>query len=581
VEENLKELRFSQFLEWSIWKAVRRYSVAHKHTRGSIWLLVVAVLLGSLAIDGGARASANETGLMDYRDVAELGTTLQALAAGSSHAQLFTIGYSTDYKTTPNSPRRYPIYAIRISASTDETLQDDYRKNSILFEAGTHPREWLATESTLMLTEYLVNHAEDTRSRVPNLLAGADIWIIPLTTPAGRAIDDQHGGDPTRYSTTPLTLGWRGDGDTRGCAYGVNVARNFSSGWIQETSSDCINDPGISDSPDDYRGFAPFSTEEATALRTFVHNHSISMAVVIHSPDQKIWNMWKDTDVAGTAIVSTAKALWDAGVAGSDLQLARESVGNGQGQFSAWLSSSSDTAGEPDMGTLRGIQTFFIELPFDEGKYTGEYRDRANDTSNRFHPSSAHVRDLVRGSFIPMAQELIYQSRSPGCPTLGDRPWLAKCPARDFGLTGAKIGPAALMLGQLESAAARCDGTVQGGTCNGNIQRARNHLIAGQYRLYYRVQNFSTQAGYDDVDVRLMVAHTTPEGGETVVSRASFSNLAVQEARTGTFMLYVDHPGADYTVTLEVRPAGGFSSGAVDGFTNNDKKVFMFRAYSL
>jgi hypothetical protein len=36
---------------------------------------------------------------------------------------------------------------------------------------------------------------------------------------------------------------------------------------------------------------------------------------------------------------------------------------------------------------------------------------------------------------------------------------------------------------------------------------------------------------------------------------------------------------ADYTVTLEVRPAGGFNSGTLDSFQPNDKKVFKFRAY--
>lgn len=100
------------------------------------------------------------------------------------------MGYSTDYQTNPRQPRHYPIYALRISGSIDEAIQDDPRKNSILFEAGMHPREWLATESCLMLAEYLVEHAEDEQSLIPTLLQGTDIWIIPLTTVAGRVLDD-------------------------------------------------------------------------------------------------------------------------------------------------------------------------------------------------------------------------------------------------------------------------------------------------------------------------------------------------------------------------------------------------------
>lgn len=83
---------------------------------------------------------------MNYRDVAELTRALQNLADSSRHAQLFTIGHGIDYKTDPRLPGIYPIHAIRISASTDETIGDDYRKNSVLFEAGMHPREWLPTE---------------------------------------------------------------------------------------------------------------------------------------------------------------------------------------------------------------------------------------------------------------------------------------------------------------------------------------------------------------------------------------------------------------------------------------------------
>jgi hypothetical protein len=79
-------------------------------------------------------------GRMDYRDAEELAAALEALDQQSDQAQLYTIGYSTDYVTHPDQPRHYPIYALRISASANESIQDDPRKNSILFEAGMHPR---------------------------------------------------------------------------------------------------------------------------------------------------------------------------------------------------------------------------------------------------------------------------------------------------------------------------------------------------------------------------------------------------------------------------------------------------------
>src|SRR6185295_15576545 len=88
-------------------------------------------------------------GLANYRDAAEVDARLTELAAGSTHAQLYTIGASLDYHTNPRRRTLSSIRAIRISASTDERVGDDIGKNSILFEAGTHPREWLSTESAL------------------------------------------------------------------------------------------------------------------------------------------------------------------------------------------------------------------------------------------------------------------------------------------------------------------------------------------------------------------------------------------------------------------------------------------------
>jgi hypothetical protein len=390
-------------------------------------------------------------------------------------------------------------------------------------------------------------------------------------------IDDPRGGNPCFFSTDPLDGGWRGNGETRLCNSGVNVARNFSRGW-NDAPGDCAgSDAG------NYRGFAPFSTLEATALRTFVQNHGISLAVVVHAPDEKIWNLWGDEDVAGKGISELGELAWRVyRLDDPNLALARTGVGRGQGQFSAWLSGTSNTANEPDDETVRSIQTVFIELPFLSDNYKGDFRYRDNDDSNRFHPSGERVRDLIRRNFIPMAVELIYQSRSPGCPTIGGFPWAARCPGRDFGLAGAKIGRSRLGAGALWTNSAGCLGNVVNGQCDRAPVPARDYLRAGSYTLYYRVQNFGIGQRDDDVDVKLTLTRTIqpPEGSEPSVSSEiqSFSNLAKQETRTGSFALNIDTVGADYTVSLEVRPAGGFHSGARDDFNSNDKKVFKFRA---
>lgn len=534
---------------------------------------------------------------MDYRDVSELNGVLQNLADNSRHAQLVNIGVSLDHKSNPKLAELYPIYALRVSSSINENIGDDYQKNSILFEAGMHPREWLATESTLMLAEYLVEHAEDVASFVPEMLSKVDVWLIPLSNPSGRAIDDRSGGDPRRFSRAPNEGGWRGNGDIRGCEYGVNVARNFSSGWDSVASTDCTDDPDgsnddipdnkNSDAPRHYRGFAPFSSPEAAALRQFVQNHSISMAVVVHSNAEKIWNLWQSKgDMGGRGICELAEFSWRIyQLDDPNLALSIEKVGGGFGQFSGWLSDSSDVAGQPDIGTMRSIQTIYIELPFQDSNYTCAYGFKPFDQSNAFHPSGEHVRDLIRRNFIQMAIELIYQSRSPGCPTVGGAPQKAHCPANDFGLVGAKIGGGGRNAGQLTTNPAGCLGAIVNGVCDQAPVSARDFLRIGKHNVYFRIQNFGDRAEQANADVRLTLLSTIHrlDGDETSTRKEimSFSNLSVQEAQSGSFQINVDRADADYTVMLEVRPAGGFKAGGQpDDFNPNDKKVFKFRAIS-
>jgi len=172
--------------------------------------------------------SSAHAGLMPYYNVDEAEARLMELD-GSPFARLFRIGYSYDYTADPNDPYRYPVYALRISADGDD-VEDNYRKNAILFECGMHPREWLSIESCMRLAGYLVEKADGQRSTVAALLSEVDVWIIPMSNPAGRYLDSP-GGDPTLYATSPSRKGWRGNGDTRLCNYGVNVARNFSRGF--------------------------------------------------------------------------------------------------------------------------------------------------------------------------------------------------------------------------------------------------------------------------------------------------------------------------------------------------------------
>lgn len=490
---------------------------------------------------------------MNYHDVSELSAALATLDRQSAHVRRFTIGYSYSIAAGNSTGTAHTISAVRISESTT-TIRDDPGRNSILFECGSHAREWMATQSCLTLATYLANNAQNEGSGVPALLRKADVYIIPLTNIAGRLLDDNQEGDPEEFNRDVLTAGWRGNGDRRDCNSGTDIARNFSRNWSNATANCAF----------DYRGFAPFSSSEASALRQFVQNQSVSMVVIVHTNAEQINNYWEDAP--GNGNVALAQWIWFGGLGGAPLGLAESTVGTGLGQFSAWLAQTSDTAGEPDLGTRRGIRTIFVELPITSDHYAAPYRFAPNDRSNGFHPSGqAGVTSLLDNSFIPLAKHFIGYAGSPEC-----NPRLAICPAVDFGLMGAKIAIHSLRAGAIETQPAYK--LLEAG--RETIMPARDYLAAGRYSVYYRVQNLTSLDREADVAV-------TVEDGVAPVTVTRTYNL---RASTGTFdRVEFDFDGnaVDYKVTIEVRPRHGFVTGANDDFTDNNKKIFKFRSYMV
>ncbi len=280
---------------------------------------------------------------MNYHDFAETEAALVFMDNFSEFVKLETIGYSYDYRYSSTDPTAYPIYAIRISADTPASSGDRYDRNGVLFDCACHAREWLTSESCLLLAQYLVNNRTNAGSGVPELLQYADVWVIPMVTPSGRIIDDTHSGDPTQFfQNADYSTGWRNNGDTRLCDMGVNPARNFSSGFNDKSTAPYCSSI--------YRGFAPFSTSEANALREFVENHTISFAVTTHSNGQEIWNQWDEVDDAGERMINAAAEVWRGGWLNPSDQtlydLDRLGVGRSNGQFSAWLADPSEFSGD-------------------------------------------------------------------------------------------------------------------------------------------------------------------------------------------------------------------------------------------
>lgn len=753
---------------------------------------------------------------MNYHAPTELDLRLHQLEITSDYVKLVRIGNSPHYRLDPDDPPLMPISALRISADTPDSVDDNSQKNSILFECGMHAREWLTTESCLELAEYLIDNRLNTNTPVPELLSYVDVWIVPMSNPSGRMVDDLAFGDPTRfYNTPPMELGWRGNSDDRLCATGVDVARNFSRGFNAYDAHIFCDRM--------YRGPAPFSTSEANALRQFVENHMISMAIVLHTTSQELWNLWGTGDIAGNRMIEETARIWRSGWANPADQISydldRNPLGTESGQFSAWLGLISEDSGDKvdsssgpwalngdlplagdfdrdgnaddvsvyrpsndrwyydfnhnattdqtigpwlipdgrpfvgdfnrdgklddtalfdftsgtwyidffhngitdrtyaacgtacqhpvaidydgdgfvddrisfcssdkkwyvdidldcvgdgispigpwglsedravagdfdrdgsvddlglfrpstqvwyydldhdgntdhasgpwgtatsqpfagdfngnseaipedvglfdgstrtwsydefhnatihqlDDGTLRAIQTIIIELVFKDAVYVAPYRNFPTDSSNRYHPSGNAVWDVIEDSFIPMAEYLIRQSRSPGCPTLNNGASDSSfCPQNDVGLVGAKLIPSA----NSHNSAGVLEGYPAKWISWGQVLPSWEQLPAGEYKLVYRVQNFGASTVSPQINTTVTFVHCSSPGScsQTVYGiMTTLLNIGARGARTGTLTLDLTRltgPGEWYEITMNLI--------SPDDLSENNRKVFKF-----
>ena len=534
--------------------------------------LLISILFFCTAIGAGLNLQA-DSGTMDYRDWEE----------GRMHlAQLAESGQLSTVRIGPSSYPGVDQYAVKISELG--ATEDDGQKNAILFECGMHAREWFAAESCYRLIDYLVLNRQNTPIR--NLLSQVDVWVIPQSNPGGRMIDDLAYGDPNQFirmcrtgraageacashaecpSSRCYRRGWRPNANRDACPTGVDIARNFSAGWNKAGGVTCES------KFQRYRGPAPFSELEALNLRRFVHNHMISMAVVVHGPDQKLHNLWYQshlpskfmTDVLVTKSLAAARRhqFCNDGVGtacANDAECQREArctlspamprirVGEGSGQFSAWLAQTSDVAREFDAGTKRGISTFFFELPVHKDFYAPPFQEIAFDTSTHYHPSNALMVDIWEDMVRELFMYLINQTRSPQCPTDETGNFLHQvCLRHDFGLVGAKIGQAPHQPGLLDY----------------NLETREEQLPAGTHRLTYAIQNFGTSVEFMRVDVSIV------KDGAALTSQSMPVTLRLGE-RT---VLYVEHDfvgGATYQVAIRL---------SQDDFFDNNEKIFAFR----
>jgi len=173
-----------------------------------------------------------------------------------------------------------PLFVMKITSSNEAKLSGSSSgprtgtaaRSSIWIDAGIHAREWISHATALYFIDRLIS---DTAfdSDVKEMLEDYDWYIMPCINPDGY-----------QYSHTTNRL-WR---KTRSVSsktqcFGVDANRNFANHWGSVGSS---ADP----CSDLYRGPAPFSEPETTAMSNFIlsRNGTWKLFLTMHAYGQKI-----------------------------------------------------------------------------------------------------------------------------------------------------------------------------------------------------------------------------------------------------------------------------------------------------
>jgi len=199
-----------------------------------------------------------------YHTYDTLNADLYALEA-SGIAKVYDIGDSIEGRD---------ILAVRIS---DNPAVDE-GEPAVFFPGCHHAREWISVEVSYYIAKYLVDNY-GTDPEVTSLVDNGEIWVAPMVNPDGH-----------QYSVGVSRL-WRKNRRNNGGSYGVDLNRNYATGWGGAGSSSIP-------SSDTYHGTAPFSEPESQAVRDLFLDPAYDFKAVItyHSYSQLILWPWGYTN---------------------------------------------------------------------------------------------------------------------------------------------------------------------------------------------------------------------------------------------------------------------------------------------
>jgi murein tripeptide amidase MpaA len=197
-----------------------------------------------------------------FHNYRETGEMLQGFAdAYPNLAQLSSMGQSLEGRS---------LYVLKIS----DSVHIDENEPNIYIIGCHHAREWISVEVPLMFARYLLENVQN--QEIQKIVNGAQIYIIPMLNPDG-----------LEFSIHFYRM-WRKNRRHNGnYIFGVDLNRNYGYQWGYD-------DQGSSPHAyqEDYRGSAPFSEPETSAIRELMLTHPPAGSISYHNFSQMIFYPW-------------------------------------------------------------------------------------------------------------------------------------------------------------------------------------------------------------------------------------------------------------------------------------------------
>jgi carboxypeptidase T len=176
------------------------------------------------------------------------------------------------------------IWLVKIS----DNVNLDEKEPGVLFMGAHHGNEKPSYEALLFFIKYVLdNYTKE--NRVRNVVDNTQIFVIPMVNPDG--VEYSLNTEEWRKNREPNY-----DDSGNIISFGVDLNRNYDFKWDFLKIFPSLYGGRWIASPDSfgYRGEAPFSENETTAVKNFVEQHLINISLSYHTYGEFITYPWTD-----------------------------------------------------------------------------------------------------------------------------------------------------------------------------------------------------------------------------------------------------------------------------------------------